>query len=154
MDANALRRAIEVLIARVDLSGVNYVVGIPEGGMVPAYVAGSATGLPVVFASMWLPLGPGVISFSEDHDPPQVARKSIFGLSPGDHVIIVEDEVTSGRTVVNCVRALRAAKIRCDQVATIYASDDPLLPSRMEAESIRLHAACFFPKEIGDGLAV
>ena len=122
MDTTALRMAVERLIARTDLSGVKYVVGIPEGGMVPGYVFGSATGLPVVFASLWQPLGPGVITFSEDHDPPQVARKYIYGLSPGDHVIIVEDEVTSGGTVINCVRALRAAQIRCDQVAAIYAS--------------------------------
>src|ERR1019366_10692710 len=58
-----------------------------------------------------------------------------------DHVIVVEDEVTSGRTIINTVRALRAAGIRCDQVATIYAADDPEMRARVAAEGIRLHAA-------------
>ena len=54
------------------------------------------------------------MSFCEAHDPPPVTGKHVYGLSPGDQVIVVEDEVTSGRTVVNCVRALRAAGIHCD----------------------------------------
>lgn len=56
-------------------------------------------------------------------------------------MIVVEDEVTSGRTIINTVRALRAAGIRCDQVATIYAADDPAMRARVAAEGIKLHVA-------------
>ena len=70
----------------------------------------------------------------------------------GDHVIVVEDEVSSGTTIVNCVRALRAAGIRCDQVATIYAADDPAMRARVAAEGIRLHAALLCQADINEQL--
>jgi adenine/guanine phosphoribosyltransferase-like PRPP-binding protein len=152
LDLSALRAAVARLIARADLAGVKYVVGIPEGGMVPAYAFAVAAGLPVVLATIWQPDLPGVISFSEDHDPPPQTLKYIYGLARGDHVIVVEDEVTSGNTVINCVRALRAAHIRCDQVAAIYVSDDPNLRRRLAAEAIELHAACLYAKDIADHL--
>jgi orotate phosphoribosyltransferase len=60
----------------------------------------------------------------------------------------VEDEVSSGQTIINCVRALRAAKVRCDQVATIYVADNPALRARVAAEGIRLHAAAFCQADI------
>jgi adenine/guanine phosphoribosyltransferase-like PRPP-binding protein len=141
MDADDLRPAIAWLAREVDLEGIKYVLGIPEGGYIPAYAFAVETGLRVVLASIWQPNVPGVVSFIEEHDLPPIAGKHFHGLSAGDHVIVVEDEVTSGRTIVNCVRALRAAGIRCDQVATIYASDDPAMRARVAAEGIRLHAA-------------
>jgi orotate phosphoribosyltransferase len=140
MDPAALRPAIASLAREVDLEGVQYALGIPEGGCIPAYAFAVATGLQVVLASIWQPNAPAVVSFVEEHDPPRVSGKHIHGLAAGDHVIIVEDEVTSGRTIINCVRALRAAGIRCDQVATIYAADDPAMRERVAAEGIRLHA--------------
>jgi adenine/guanine phosphoribosyltransferase-like PRPP-binding protein len=141
MDPEDLRPAIEWLARKVDVEGVKYVLGIPEGGYIPAYAFAVETGLRVVLASTWQPRVPGVVSFMEEHQPSFIAGKHVHGLSAGDHVIVVEDEVTSGRTIVNCVRALRAAGIRCDQVATIYAADDHAMRARVAAEGIRLHVA-------------
>jgi len=141
MDPEALRPTIAWLARAVDLAGVKYVIGIAEGGCIPAYAFAVETGLRVVIASIWQPDAPGVVSFIEEHDPPPVSAKHVYGLAAGDHAIIVEDEVTSGRTIVNCVRALRAGGIRCDQVATIYAADDPSMRARVAAEGIQLHAA-------------
>ncbi len=141
MDPDDLRPAIAWLAREVDLEGVKYALGIPEGGYIPAYAFAVETGLRVVLASVFQPNVPGVVSFIEEHDLPPINGKHIHGLSAGDHVIVVEDEVTSGRTIINTVRALRAAGIRCDQVATIYAADDPEMRARVAAEGIRLHAA-------------
>jgi adenine/guanine phosphoribosyltransferase-like PRPP-binding protein len=152
MDSATLRLAVARLIECTDLAGVKYVIGIPEGGTIPAYAFGIAAGLPIVLASIYQPKLPGLISFSEAHDPPSASRKHIYGLAPGDHVIVVEDEVSSGNTIINCVRALRAAQVRCDQVATIYAANDAQLRSRLAAESIELCAACLFSKDICDRL--
>jgi adenine/guanine phosphoribosyltransferase-like PRPP-binding protein len=140
MDPGALRSAVATLARDVDLTGLQYVIGIPEGGYIPAYAFAVETGLHVVLASIFEPNAPDVVSFVEEHDKPPVAAKHILGLSAGDHVIVVEDEVTSGRTIINCVRALRAAGVHCDQVATIYAADDPEMRARVAAEGIRLHA--------------
>jgi adenine phosphoribosyltransferase len=141
MDPDDLRLAIEWLAREIDLEGVKYALGIPEGGYIPAYAFAVETGLRVVLASVYQPNVPGVVSFIEEHDVPPISGKHFHGLSAGDRVIVVEDEVTSGRTIVNCVRALRAAGILCDQVATIYAADDPAMRARVAAEGIHLHAA-------------
>jgi adenine phosphoribosyltransferase len=141
MDPHELRPAIAWLAREADLEGVKYALGIPEGGYIPAYAFAVETGLRVVLASVFEPNVPGIVSFLEEHDKPPISGKHIHGLSAGDHVIVVEDEVTSGRTIINLVRALRAAGIRCDQVATIYAADDPEMRARVAAEGIRLHVA-------------
>jgi adenine/guanine phosphoribosyltransferase-like PRPP-binding protein len=141
MNPDDLRPAIEWLAREIDLEGAEYALGIPEGGYIPAYAFAVETGLRVVLASIFQPNVPGLVSFTEEHDEPPISEKHFDGLSAGDHVIVVEDEVTSGRTIINCVRALRAAQIRCDQVATIYAADDPEMRARVAAEGIRLHVA-------------
>ena len=140
MDPAELRPAIVRLAQEADLDGIKYVLGIPEGGYVPAYAFAVETGLRVVLASVFQLNVPGVVSFVEEHDKPPISGKHVYGLSAGDRVIVVEDEVTTGRTVVNCVRALRGAGIHCDQVATIYAADNPEMRARLAAEGIRLHA--------------
>jgi orotate phosphoribosyltransferase len=152
LDPEHLRPAISWLARQVDLADARYALGIPEGGCIPAYAFAVETGVRVVLATIWQPSVPGVVSFIEEHDGPAMGGKHILGLSTGDHVIIVEDEVTSGRTVVNCVRALRAAGIRCDQVAAIYAADDPAMRARLAAEAIRLTAVSLCQPDIGGRL--
>jgi adenine phosphoribosyltransferase len=152
MDPHDLQPVVAWLAGELDLEGVGYVLGIPEGGYIPAYALGVETGLRVVIATIWQPDLPGVVTFREEHNPPPFAGKHVYGLKPGDHVIVMEDEVTSGRTVINCIRALRAAGIRCDQVAAIYAADDPALRARFVAEGIRLHAASLSRPDIGEKL--
>jgi len=147
LDPGELRRAMAWLARQVDLEGVGHVLGIPEGGFVPAHAFALETGLRVVLASIWQPDVPGVVSFVEEHEPPAIAGKHILGLAAGDHVIVVEDEVTTGATVVSCVRALRAAGIRCEQVAALYAADDPAMHARLAAEGIRLHAVATYPTD-------
>ena len=141
MNPAELRPAIAWLAQQVDLSGVQYALGIPEGGYLPAYAFAVESGLRVVLASIFKPAGAGIVSFNEIHEHPALATKHFYGLVAGNHVIVVEDEVTTGRTLINCVRALRAAGIRCDQAATIYAASDPAMRARVAAEGIRLHAA-------------
>jgi adenine phosphoribosyltransferase len=152
MDPDDLRLAIARLVRGLDLEGIKFALGIPEGGYIPAYAFAVATGLRVVLASTWQPDVPGVVSFTEDHNPSSARGKHFHGLSPGDHVIVVEDEISSGRTVINCVRALRAAGIRCDQVATIYAADNPAMRARVAAEGIRLHVASLCQADIDEQL--
>jgi adenine/guanine phosphoribosyltransferase-like PRPP-binding protein len=152
MHPDDLRSAIARLAREVDIEGVKYVLGVPEGGYIPAFAFAAEVGLRLVLASIWQPNVPGVVSFVEEHNTQFARAKHFHGLSPGDHVIVVEDEVSSGQTIINCVRALRAAAIRCDQVATIYAADDPAMHARVAAEGIRLHAASLCQADINEQL--
>ncbi len=152
MDPVAMKSAVEWLARGIDLTAIDYVVGIPEGGYAPAYAFAAATGLPVIFATVFKPDVAGVVTFREAHDHPPLDLKHIYGLAPGDRVIVVEDEVTSGRTIVSCVRALRSAEVHCDQVATIYAADDAAMRARLAAEGVRLHVLAQFPADVGERL--
>jgi len=152
MHPDELREAIARLVREVELDGVKYVLGVPEGGYLPAYAFAAEAGLRLILASIWQPDVPGVVSFIEEHNTPFARGKHFHGLSPGDHVIVVEDEVSSGQTIINCVRALRAAGIRCDQVATIYAADNPDMRARVAAEGIRFHAASLCQANVNEQL--
>jgi len=139
LDPSALSDVMAWLTPQFDLDGVDCVVGIPEGGLVAAYAFAAAADLPVVLGSIWCPDIPGIVSFEDARAPIGWNGKHIMGLKPGDCVIVIEAAITSGRTLINCVRALRAAGIRCDQAGAIYAADDPDLRSRLAAEQIVTH---------------
>jgi adenine phosphoribosyltransferase len=150
---SVLVEAIAGLVERFDLTGVDCVIGLPEGGVVPAYAFAAACNLPLVVGSLHRFDLPGVVSFTEQHSSSTSGVAiSICGLVPGSRAIVVEDELTTGKTIVNCVRALRAAEVRCDQVATIYAVDDPALGARLAEEAIEFHAAFLFPTDVRDRL--
>src|SRR3954447_2009459 len=68
MDPNELRGAVRWLANESDLKGVDCVLGIPEGGYLPAYAFAAETGLRVVLATTWQPDAKGVISFCQNHD--------------------------------------------------------------------------------------
>lgn len=143
-----LRSAIQALIPRVSLKGVDCIVGIPEGGAVPAYEFASSCNIKLVLASHSQPAASDAIRFFEPHSIEGRSAKYIHGLNRGDKVIIVEDEVTTGRTVINCIRSLRNAGIFCEDVVSIYCADDASMHSRIKAENIRLHYLWKFSQDI------
>lgn len=146
IDHAALDALIDAMVARVDVSGVDYVLGFPEGGSVPAYAFGRAVKRPVILASR-LPLDlPDRVSFEQ----PQAnlgTTHYVYGLVPGDRALIFEDELTNGHTAVNAVRALRRAGIEIDQVAALFAVDHPALWRRVEAEGVKLTVGVTLPPE-------
>jgi orotate phosphoribosyltransferase len=62
-------------------------------------------------------------------------------------VVIVEDELTSGLSAVNAVRALRAAGVVIGEIASLFVIDHPSLWRRLEAEGVTLHAGLTLPPE-------
>ena len=65
IDYTALERLVQALVPRVDVERIDYVLGFPEGGSIPAYAFGRAVGRPVILTSR-LPLDlPGRISFEQ-----------------------------------------------------------------------------------------
>ncbi len=150
-DAPPLEAMIRRLISLSDITTVDVVVGIPEGGTVPAFAFATAAAKRLVLATIWQADAPGVIRFQEEHDMPAVRTKYLHGLTAGTKVIIVEDEVTTGQTVLNCVRALRAAGVVVDTVATMFASPDPEVRRRLAAAGVAIHAASWADRpDVGD----
>lgn len=152
MIPSELRSAIARLILRLNLEGVDYIIGIPEGGLIPAYEFASATKIKLILASHSQPDGLDSIRFIEPHSTSDNRIKFIYGLSPGDKVVVVEDEVTTGATLLNCVRALREAGVLCEDVASIYCADDASIFQRLATANIRLHHLWNFSKKTANAL--
>lgn len=138
VDHAALETLVRAMVPRIDVSRVDYVLGFPEGGSIPAYAFGRAVGRPVILASR-LPLDmPDTITF-EQPGARLGTTQYLYGLRAGDRVMVFEDELTSGHTAVNAARALRGAGVEIDQVAALFAIDHPALWRRLAAERVTLH---------------
>lgn len=138
IDYAALDLLVQSLVPRVDVDRVDYVLGFPEGGSIPAYVFGRAVGRPVILTSR-LPLDlPDRIVF-EQPGANLGTTQYVYGLRPGDRAMVFEDELTNGHTAVNAVRALRGAGVEIDQVASLFAIDHAALLRRLRAKGITLH---------------
>ena len=147
VDQDALERLVESLAARCDTGGVDYVLGFPEGGSIPAYAFARAARRPVVLASR-LPLDvPGRIAFEEPHAVTGTTQY-LYGLAPGHRVLIVEDELTNGHTALSAVAALRGAGIAVDQIITLFAIDHPGLWRRVKAAGVTVHVGLLLPPEL------
>jgi len=139
MNPAAAARMASHLLACIDTRGIEVVLGIPEGGTIPAYAVAAAAGLPLVLATRTVVDLPARIMFEEPHVPDQPAF-SFYDLQPGTRALIVEDEVTTGRTIVNAVSALRGSGIEVRAIATFILVDPPATRKRLADAGIELCA--------------
>ena len=144
VDHAALEALVQAMVPRIDVSAIDYVLGFPEGGSIPAYAFGRAVDRPVILASR-LPLGlPDTIAF-EQPGARLGTTQYLYGLRAGDRVMVFEDELTNGHTAVNAARALRGAGIEIDQIAALFVIDHPALWRRISAERLTLHVGVTLP---------
>lgn len=110
------------------VSDADAVLGLDAGGIVPALAVSMASGLPYKLAwKVSVPL-PGAVHFVEGH----ANRPNVFayGITPGHGYVLVDDEVTTGVTLVNLVQALR--RHDAHPVAAVCLAED----TRYQARSI------------------
>jgi adenine/guanine phosphoribosyltransferase-like PRPP-binding protein len=146
MDPRELAAAVERLAEMMDLAGVDYVLGFPEGGSVPAFAFAHLVGRRLILSTRleFTIRGAAPIAFREPHS--SVGKSHyIHGLAPGDRVVIVEDEVTSGGTLVSVARALRQAGVEIAQAGALLVVDDPRTWQAVESEKLVLHGVYRLP---------
>lgn len=83
----------------------DYLLGLDAGGIVPVLALAQISGIPFEIAwKLQLEL-PGGIRFTEPHStrPDMYA----YGIEAGAKVVIVDDEITTGRTLASLIKALR-----------------------------------------------
>ncbi|XKK40073.1 phosphoribosyltransferase [Nocardiopsis sp. ARC36] len=110
----ALRRTVPAV------SDTDAVLGLDAGGIVPALAVSMVSGLPYKLAwKVRVPL-PGAVHFVEGH----ANRPNVFayGITPGHTYVLIDDEVTTGVTLVNLARALRHHGAR--PVAAVCLAED------------------------------
>jgi orotate phosphoribosyltransferase len=146
MSPRELAALVGELATTMDTSDVDYVLGFPEGGTVPAFAFAQLVDRPLILSTrLALPLA-GAVSFEEPHSGLGTTHH-LHGLRAGDRVVIVEDEVTTGRTVLNAVGALRCAGVRVGHVGALLVVDHPAVWRAMRASGITLHARVRLPGE-------
>ncbi|PJN32227.1 phosphoribosyltransferase [Streptomyces sp. CB02959] len=109
---NALATAGADLWARVQrqvagLGPVDFLLGLDAGGILPTVALAPAAQLPYKIAwKLRLPLD-GAVRFSEPH----AMRTDVYayGIGAGQRIVLVDDEVTTGRTLANLSESLREA---------------------------------------------
>ena len=94
----------------------DYVVGFAEAGVISALGIANAIKKPFIGSYRVKLKEEGEISFIEPHSTR--ANHYIYGLKKGDRIIIVEDEITTGDTILNAVNALIKKEIIVRGVAT------------------------------------
>jgi adenine/guanine phosphoribosyltransferase-like PRPP-binding protein len=139
LQPSEIARLAERLVGQLDLRSIDVVVGIPEGGTIPAFAVAQCAGLPLALATRTDVDLPRRLSFDEPHVP-DLPPFHFYGLEPGTRVAIVEDEVTTGRTIVNAVRALRAGGVDVRAVGSFIVVDNEATWGRLEAADIHLEA--------------
>lgn len=86
---------------------IDFILGLDSGGIVPTLCLAQAAGLPYKIAyKLRLDL-PGAVRFVEPH----AVRRDVYayGIAPGQRILLVDDEITTGRTLANLARVLRRA---------------------------------------------
>ena len=144
MDPGELASLVRELAAAIDMSEVDYVLGFPEGGVIPAFAFAQTVSRPLIVSTRLELALPGAVSFEEPHSGLGTTHY-IHGLREGDRVVIIEDEVTTGRTVINAVRALRQSGVHVDQVGALLAVDEPGMWESLREEKISLHVRVRLP---------
>jgi adenine phosphoribosyltransferase len=147
MNPGELAAAARKLADIMDVEAVDYVLGFPEGGSVPAFAFAQAVGRPLVLSTRLDFTVPGVPEIVFRAALSSIGKTHhIHGLKPGHRVVIVEDEVTSGGTLVSAVRALRAAGVQVSQAGALLAVDDPAMWRAMEDEKVSLRVLWRLPR--------
>lgn len=89
------------------LGSVDFLLGLDAGGILPTVSLSGAAQLPYKIAwKLHLPLD-GAVRFNEPH----AMRTDVFayGIAPGQRIVLVDDEITTGRTLSDLTRRLREA---------------------------------------------
>lgn len=89
------------------LDRIDFILGLDAGGIIPTLGLAAASGLPYKIAwKLDLPLH-GAVHFTEPH----AIRRDVhaYHIEPRQRILIVDDEVTTGMTLVNLAAALRRA---------------------------------------------
>ncbi|MFC9640005.1 phosphoribosyltransferase [Streptomyces mirabilis] len=92
---------------RDEMGAVDFLLGLDAGGILPTVALAGAAQLPYKIAwKLHLPLD-GVVRFSEPH----ALRTDVYayGIASGQRIILVDDEITTGRTLADLTRSLREA---------------------------------------------
>jgi len=104
IDCGELMRIIRKLTEKIEPRKLDYIVGLDSGGIIPSLAASMITGLPLIVAYKANLDVENKIHFLE----PYSANPSIYiyNLPKGSNVLLADDEIRTGQTVINCINSI------------------------------------------------
>ena len=105
LDTQKVLKVIRYLSKKINWKNVDYIVGFDSGGIIPSLFLSYVSKKPLLIAYK-LKLGlPNRIKFLE----PNAARKDIYiyGLKRRNRVVLVDDEIYSGDSMVEAIKELQ-----------------------------------------------
>ncbi|CVK19138.1 phosphoribosyltransferase family protein [Sporomusa sphaeroides] len=118
-----LKQAAEKVVELLKLNDVNKIVGEEEKGAVLVAVVSLLTGLPFGLAR-WYPSGLRgqiVVDFSCEYTDGQIF---LNGVEAGDRVVIVDDMISTGGTMIALIDAIRKAGAEIVDVVAVAAKEE------------------------------
>lgn len=117
-----LERCALELSKCLNFEDVDYVIGFAEGGLIPAYAVAKVMNIPFKGSYRVRLHELNEISFIEPHS--MRAEHYVYGIESGSKVVIIEDEITTGRTLKSAILAFIAKGIIVNDIGTYILSDD------------------------------
>ncbi len=136
LKAGVLSENSQILADKLNWGKANYVVGFAEGGILSAYGVAEAIGIPLIGSYRVRLKASNELHFKEPHS----ARSDhyIYGLKKGDRIIIVEDEITTGSTLLNALREFKKNGIVVDDVGAFILGGEVKNLDKICAEGFQL----------------
>lgn len=132
----ALLEDLRPLEKRIHSRPGDVILGLDGPGMIPAVALGALLSLPVVFATKADLARSPKLEFAEPSSPRP--RVFVYGLRPNMSVILVDDGVTSGRTLESCIKVLQQQRITIRAVVAIVESRKRGARERLRAQGYTL----------------
>ncbi|MFC1733892.1 phosphoribosyltransferase domain-containing protein [candidate division KSB1 bacterium] len=99
-----LKHIIGKLIQQAGSEDLDYIIGLDSGGIIPGHSASDITDIPLIIAYKAELEVQNQIHFLETHSAnPDIF---IYNLPENSRVMITDDEIRTGETVINCINSL------------------------------------------------
>ncbi|MDX2470779.1 MAG: phosphoribosyltransferase [SAR324 cluster bacterium] len=109
------------LVDKLNTKAADYIVGFAEGGLLAAFAVSAASNIPMVGSYRVRCKLDNEIQFTEPHS--ERPNHYIYALRPGDSVILIEDEITTGITTLNAKKSLQDFGVTVVDVGAFIISD-------------------------------
>jgi xanthine phosphoribosyltransferase len=124
IDAGLIMRCGEEIARRFRNTGVNRILTAEVSGIAPAFAAGCALGVKVVYARKVKPVtmyGPVYLETAPSHTKGMDVQLLVAAefMPGGERVLIIDDFLASGKTLRSLVRIVRSAKSEVAGIACV-----------------------------------
>jgi len=118
---SGLQKNARKLASMLDLDGVDYIIGVPNQGLVPAYAVALEAGIKFIAAQNTRLSGQDTeVSFLKPHRIGEERYIYLYGVPRGSKVAIVEEEITTCLSSLNLISALKEYGVEVKDIGAYF----------------------------------